>query len=121
MNIVSLLVAGMLGLMAAVFAVWLFIAIIFNLRVGIRYRKSLVEEFERLRLSRMLEALGVDVNHYLHEEAIIDIHNHMKRCGACENIAECDDRLDSGDLAADDIAFCNNEKSLQTLVRRTQS
>lgn len=118
MNIVSLLVAGLLGLLAVVFAVLLFVAIIFNLKIGIRYRKSLAQEFERLRLSRMLEALGLNVTTYLYEEPITEIHAQMKRCATCENTGTCDEKLGAGEVSAEDIEFCNNEKSLQSMLKR---
>lgn len=119
MNIISLLVAGLLGLLAVVFAVLLFVAIIFNLRIGIRYRKSLAREFERLRLSRMLDALGLDVTAYLYEERITDIHNQMKRCATCGNTEQCDDQLANGQVDGDTIGYCNNEKSLQSMLKRS--
>ncbi len=118
MNIVSLMVAGVLGLAALVFALLLFTAIIFNLKIGIKYRKSLAQEFERLRLSRMLAALGIDVTAYLYEEPITDIHAQMKRCSTCENTVQCDERLTTGDVDADTIEFCNNEESLQSMLKR---
>jgi len=118
MNVVSLVVAGVLGLAVVVFALLLFVAIIFNLKVGIRYRKSLAQEFARLRLSRMLAALGIDVTAYLYEEPITDIHAQMKRCSNCDNTSQCDDRLTSGTVSADNIGFCNNEDSLQSMLKR---
>ena len=115
---IGLLVAGLLGILITVFVVFLFTAIIFNMKTGERYRSMLANKLVNLRLNKMLGALGVDVNTYLHNESIVDIQNQMARCTECENTDQCDDRLSNNEIAAADIDFCNNEKELQEIVRK---
>jgi hypothetical protein len=113
----SLLTATLLSLLLAAFAILLMIAIVFNFRAGMKYRKSLAEQVNNLRLAKMLGALGIDIEEYLSTERVVDIQTQVTRCGACENVEECDDSLARGSLDARDIAFCNNEEALQKIAR----
>jgi len=117
MNIFSLIVAGLLAAFTLAFAVMLVSAIVFNLNAGYKYRSSLATRLDRLRLGRMLSAVGIDVNSYLHSQSIVDIQEHMDRCSGCENTTTCDEQLADGHIKVADIDFCNNEKSLQDIVR----
>jgi hypothetical protein len=117
MNLFSLIVAGLLTTLTLAFTVMLVSAIVFNMKAGKKYRRSLARRFDRLRLSKMLSALGIDVNSYLHTQGIVDIQQHMDLCSACENTNTCDEQLAAGDIKASDIEFCNNEKSLQDIAR----
>lgn len=118
MNLFSLGIAALFGLLVLGFAVLLFSAIVFNLKVGQRYRQRLAREIERLRLSRMLNALGIDVGAYLHHERILDIRRQMHRCEDCAQTTACDDTLSKGRVEAGEIDFCNNEQALQEIVRK---
>lgn len=114
---VSVLSAVLMTLLLATFAILLVSAIVFNFKAGIRYRHALAAQLNNFRLAKMLTALGIDIDEYLSMEREVDIHRHMERCGACENVGECDDRLNRGTIGADEIGFCNNEKSLQEIAR----
>jgi hypothetical protein len=104
-------------LILAVFFVLLPVTIVFNFKAGIKYREKLAGQVERLRLGKMLAALGVDIDAYVSKERTVDIWEQMNRCKACDNTEECDDRLAEGVIDADNISFCDNEKSLQELTR----
>lgn len=121
MNILSLIVSGLLGLLLLLFSVLLMAAIIFNLNLGKRYRRHLAQELARLRLSKMLSALGIDTNAYLHSERVVDVQKQMKRCSECARTAECDDRLSAGEIDPDGIEFCNNEKSLLEILDKEKT
>lgn len=116
MNILTAFVAGLLVILTLTFAGLLVSAIVFNVKAGKKYRRSLAEKIDQLRLSRMLTALGVDMNTYLHTERVVDIQQQMDRCSACENTGKCDDQLSGGSISADEIGFCNNEESLQKMT-----
>jgi hypothetical protein len=107
-----------MALMVIAFVMFLFVAIIFNLKSGEKYRQSLVNKLDQLRLAKMLGALGIDVNAYLHQERIVDIQKQMKHCADCENTNQCDEKLSTNKIAADDIEFCNNEKALQDIIKK---
>ena len=114
---ISVLSATLLTILLATFATLLMIAIVFNFKAGLRYRRALAEQLDNFRLARMLGALGIDIDEYLSTERVVDIHAQMTRCGACENMGECDEKLTAGNISSDDIGFCNNEQSLQKLAR----
>jgi hypothetical protein len=87
-----------------------------NVIVGMEFRKSLARKVNALRLNKMLAALGIDTNNYLHSERVIDIEEHIDKCAACENTEICDDQLAKGAIQANNIDYCNNEESLQQIV-----
>ena len=87
-----------------------------NLIIGMEFRKNLARKLHALRLNKMLTALGIDINSYLHNERVIDIEEQIDRCSSCQNTDTCDDQLDSGTIQASNIDYCNNEKSLQQMV-----
>jgi hypothetical protein len=118
MNLISIVIGGLLAVLTLAFTVLLASAIVFNLNAGKKYRKSLANSVDQLRLSKMLTALGIDVDTYLHTERIVDIQQHMDLCSACENLEKCDDQLAKGTIDANDISFCNNEQSLQEIARK---
>lgn len=118
MDIITIVIGGLLAVVSLVFTVLLVSAIVFNVNAGRKYRQSLANSVNQLRLSKMLTALGIDVDSYLHTERVVDIQQHMDRCSACENVNECDDQLSQGVVAAADISFCNNEQSLQEIARK---
>jgi len=117
MNLFSLIVAGLLTVLTLAFGAMLVSAIVFNVSAGKKYRQSLATRIDQLRLSKMLSALGIDVNRYLHTQSTVDIRKHMDRCSACDKTDTCDEQLAAGNIKATDIDFCNNEKSLQDITR----
>jgi hypothetical protein len=120
-NIISLVAMLMLGLLLVIFIVWLMVAIIFNTRAGMKYRQGLANQLGRLRLGKMLTALGIETDSYLSTERAVDIREHMDRCNACANTVECDTRLAKGPVDAGNIDYCNNEASLQKIAERLKN
>ena len=117
-NLISAATMTILGLLLLVFIVWLLVAIVFNTRAGMKYRQGLADQLERLRLGKMLAALGIDADGYLSSERAVDIREQMERCNACANTDECDTRLAAGPVDAGSIDYCNNEASLQKIAER---
>ncbi|HHO67979.1 MAG TPA: hypothetical protein ENK12_03010 [Gammaproteobacteria bacterium] len=118
MNLFSLFSLVLLGLALLAFAGLLTAAIVFNMKAGRRYRQRLAAELQRLRLSRMLGALGIDIDSYLHNERVVDIHHQMHRCETCRNTDTCDEHLQEGAIGSEEIPFCNNEAALQDMVKK---
>jgi hypothetical protein len=116
MNTLNLVALGVLALVLAAFLVLLPVAIIFNMKTGMKYRQELAHKLDRLRLGKMLAALGMDLNEYLATNPTVDIKHQMERCTACTNTEECDDQLAINAIDADSIGFCNNEESLRHIV-----
>lgn len=120
-NVMTLVGTGTWILLSIGLVVGLALAIVFNLRIGIRYRSALAQKLVDLRLERMLVALGISPQEYLHHERVVDIHEQMRRCGECGNTALCDDNLQSGSVTLDSIGYCRNEQSLQKLGTRQET
>ena len=121
MDLISLIIAGLLVLLTGAFVVLMVLAIMFNLKAGQRYRANLAKRLDQLRLGKMLSALGIDTETYLHSERIVDIHQQMNRCSSCANTDQCDDQLADGAVRRDEIDFCNNERSLQEMLKTNRS
>jgi len=115
-NLVSIIPMLLLGLMLVIFTVLLPTAIVFNTRAGMKYRQRFAEQLQQLRLGKMLTALGIDTDHYLSSERVVDIREQMERCNNCGNTGECDTRLAEGAVAADSIDYCNNEATLRKIT-----
>ena len=115
-EVVTLISIAVLAILLALFVLLLPIAIVFNFRAGLKYREALAGKIEKLRLGRMLVALGIDIDEYVSTERGVDIYQHMNRCKACTNTEECDDRLGSDNIDSGNIKFCNNEESLQEII-----
>ena len=118
LNLVSVASMLLLGLLLATFMILLPVAIIYNTRAGMKYRKRLAEQLARLRLGKMLTALGIDTDSYLSSERVVEIQKQMERCNTCTNTGECDTRLAEGAVDADSIDYCNNEASLHKITGR---
>ena len=121
MDLISIIIASLLGILVTLVIVLLFIAIIFNMKRGRKFRQALAKKVARLRLNKMLIALGVDTNAYIHDENVADIYKHMERCEDCSKTEECDDALAKDQINPDEIDFCNNEQSLQKIAANQSS
>ncbi|MBE9568384.1 MAG: hypothetical protein IMF14_06780 [Proteobacteria bacterium] len=115
MDIVTLIISGTLGLFLLYFVFRLSYVIAANLVNGRKFHHALEYEFDKLRLSRMLGALGINKTAYIYQTNVNDIKQQMENCTACENTDICDEKLSGDDLSTDDIAFCNNEKDLKAM------
>ncbi len=116
MEILGYVAYAVLGIALLAFIVLLPIAIVFNMRAGLKYREALAARVDQLRLGRMLAALGVNVDAYVHHGRITDIDAQMRRCAACGHTDACDEKLATGDVSVDEIGYCENEHSLKELV-----
>ncbi|MGD2118968.1 MAG: DUF6455 family protein [Chromatiales bacterium] len=119
MDVIDLLILFPLIVLSAILLFSLPIAIVFNLKAAEKYREDFAARLDELRLSKMLAALGIDTAEYLHNERLVDIHQHMKNCEQCDNTDACDAKLaDNASTTADCIGYCNNESHLQQIVEK---
>ncbi len=116
MEILSYIAYAVLSITLLAFVVLLPLAIIFNMKAGLKYREAIAARVDQLRLGRMLAALGVNVGAYVHHGRIAEIDAQIRRCAGCGNTDTCDEKLASGDVGVDNIGYCENEQSLQDLV-----
>jgi hypothetical protein len=104
---VGLLAGGMLVLLG----VLLVYAIAANLAGGMRYRRTLESRIRQVRLHRMIERLGVGLEHYLHQQTVAEIERHIRLCSECPVTVTCDARLaEVGPVAA--LEFCPTAAAL---------
>lgn len=118
MGVFSVIVIILLVILILAFTISLFLTIIFNVRVGITYREPLAKKLHSLRLSKMLTALGINVNEYLHTVNVATINQQIDRCTDCASTKECDDNLSNNSIAINEIDYCNNESSLKDMLTK---
>ncbi len=116
MDIFTAVIGGVLALFVLYVILRMSYVIVRNVIVGMEFRKNLARKVDALRLNKMLTALGIDINTYLHSERVIDIEEHIDRCSACHNTETCDDQFARGTIQAGNIDYCNNEASLQQII-----
>ncbi len=118
MNIFSTAIAGFFAVLAVAFLLFLVVAIVRNLRTGLRYRQGIARQLSFLRLDRMLGIHGIDQASYLHSQPIRDIRDQMKRCSDCASTRECDRLLDEG--VGDQADFCDNDEKLRQVKKQVE-
>ena len=116
MDIFTVIIGSLLALLVLYVIMRMSYVIMRNVIIGMEFRKNLARKVNALRLNKMLAALGIDINSYLHSERVIDIEEHIDKCSACQNTETCDEQLASGTIQASSIDYCNNEESLQQIV-----
>ena len=116
MDIFTVIIGSVLALFMLYVIVRMTYVIMRNVIVGMEFRKNLARKVDALRLNKMLAALGIDINSYLHTERVIDIEQHIDKCSACQNTETCDDQLTKGTIQTSNIDYCNTEKALQQIV-----
>lgn len=115
MDIFTLIIGSALLLMVGIFVLRLFYIIIINLIKGRQFHLALEKEFNRLRLSKMLTALGINKVRYIHTTASTKIKQQMDACEQCTNTVECDTKLSQDEIEINHIHFCNNEAELKEI------
>ena len=116
MDIVTVIIGGLLVLFMLYVILRMSYVMMNNVITGMEFRKSLARKVNALRLNRMLGALGIDINNYLHSERVIDIEEQIAKCSTCQNTDTCDDQLAKGSIQPGNIDYCNNEQALQQIV-----
>ena len=112
--------AGALALLLAGFMLRLFYTIATNLINGRKFHLALEQQFNKLRISNMLTALGINKTSYLYQTSVKDIQQQMNHCSDCTNTDKCDEKLSTVELDISEIEFCNNEAELK-LLKQQQS
>ena len=116
MDIFTVIIGSILALFVLYVIMRMSYVIMRNVIVGMEFRNKLARKVDALRLNKMLAALGIDINSYLHSERVIDIEEQIDKCAACNNTETCDDQLAKGTIQASNIDYCYNEKSLQQII-----
>jgi len=118
MEYTSIAAVVIYALLFAFMAIVIPVAIVFNIKAGAKYREKLALQLKQLRIGNMLNALGIDITRYLHQERIHEINTQMSRCSECKNTDQCDEELSSGNIDPENIRYCNNEQDLQRIAAK---
>lgn len=118
MDTMTMIVGGALVAMISWFLLRLTYTIAINLINGRKFHHALEQEFARLRLSKMLTALGISKTDYIYQSSVKDILQQMKSCSDCDNTQVCDEKLAVPEVEITDIEFCNNEAELKGLKQQ---
>lgn len=118
MDTITIIVGGALLLLIAGFIIRLCYTIASNLINGRKFHHALEQQFNQLRLSNMLSALGINKTAYIYQVNANEIKKQMNSCSECNNTAECDEKLSTADIDINNIDFCNNEADLKKLKQQ---
>lgn len=109
--------AGMLMALAVVGVIAaLMLAILRNIRQGERWRESMLERMEGLRMGRALRQRGIDPRRHVHAESVLDLETQLRRCAHCERGEDCERALAEGRFAG--FGGCPNEADLARSAAR---
>lgn len=75
------------------------------------YRRELTDRAKALRIRKMLNRLGVNLNGYVKRTPAIDVEKHLAQCRGCPDTVACDDYLEGG-KDMDPNSFCPNFREL---------
>jgi hypothetical protein len=118
MNIINFVALAVLGLLTLATFSLLSWAIYRNMSNGLRYRDSLVERLSKLRMSGLMEKMGVDSDRYLHALPVTQLEQHMKKCVSCPKQSHCDERLAACGDNIVVVDFCPNGPELKVEAER---
>ncbi len=116
MGTLTFIVIAILALALGYFIILLLIRIRNNVITGQSYRQALQAEIATLRMDRMMAALGINRQRYLHQQRTLDIHQHMQSCRECKNTDTCDHQLATKMVDKNTIDYCNNAESLRNVI-----
>jgi len=118
MDTMTMVVGGALVAMVSWFMLRLTYTIGINLVNGRKFHHALDQEFSKLRLNKMLSALGISKTDYIYQSSVKDIQRQMKSCSDCNNTDECDEKLTTPDIDVTETEFCNNEEELKDIKQK---
>lgn len=118
MDMITIILGGGLTLFLLFIISGILYIIIRNLINGRKFHYLLEQEFSKLRLSKMLTALGLSKKDYIYQTRVPDIQRQMNNCSDCTNTVECDEELSAQDIDISNIEFCDNEAELKGIKQR---
>ena len=113
MAIISYILLAILGMAFTVLSLYFLLLIAKNVKQGQVVRQKLAKRVESLRMTKMLNSLGLDFNQYLHTVPLNKISESMGKCESCETTEKCDEKLKQKSLEIQNIDFCPNQQCLE--------
>jgi hypothetical protein len=111
MEIISFILLGVLGLAIVTISVFFVLIISKNMKNGRKFRRDLAQRLNQLRMTKLLTALGLDFDIYLHQVPVHKITQSMSKCESCVTTSACDEKLSQPAIQQTDIEFCPNQES----------
>jgi len=118
MTLYSLLAILILAMVLTALTVGVPFALFRNMARGAEFREELDRQVRRLRLSKMLDYLGIDRARYLHGQPTVQIREHLRRCEGCETTDICDQIIETPGREGTDVGFCPNADSLTKMPQQ---
>jgi hypothetical protein len=112
MEIFSFILLGVLALAMTLISIFFVVLFSKNMRQGREFRKNLANALQQLRMHKVLAALGLDSNVYLHKVSVQVIQQQMSKCKNCNTTDTCDEKLSRKTVQQADIAFCPIHENL---------
>lgn len=113
MNPASLMILAIILLLMLIFTLYKLFSNITFLRA--RHRDQ-IRRVKNLRLSRMLEHLGIPFKHYLHRTSELDKERHIWACQSCPHPEECKQLLNGEQVDMGIEEICPNNHRLKNLL-----
>jgi hypothetical protein len=111
MEIISYILLAVLALAMTMISVFFVVLFRSNMRQGREFRRNLSQSLQQLRMSKVLSALGLDTNLYLHKLSVHNIKQHMSKCENCATTSACDEKLSQPSIQHAELEFCPIQKS----------
>jgi hypothetical protein len=112
MEIISYILLAILASAMTMLNVFFVLLFRKNMRQGREFRKNLAQSLQQLRMSKVLSALGLDSNAYLHKSSVHNIKQHMSKCENCSTTGACDEKLSQPTIQHVELEFCPIQEDL---------
>jgi hypothetical protein len=106
MEIISYILLAILALAMTMISVFFVVLFRKNMQQGREFRRNLAQGLQPLRMSKVLSALGLDINLYLHKLSVHNIKQHMSKCENCSTTGACDEKLSQPTIQHAELEFC---------------
>ena len=116
MTVLSAIFVAVFAIIIVALAVLFTLLIRKNITQGRVVRKQLAKRVVPLRMNKMLAALGIDFDKYLHQVPLHRINESMDKCETCDTVEQCDQSLQKPEISTDNIDFCPNQECLTRYI-----
>jgi hypothetical protein len=99
-------------LSAVLLTVLLPIVIARNVGRGQAYRQHVARNVAEIPLGKLLVAHGLEINDYLYQRNLVDVHAQIGQCSGCDDAGDCDRALSQSVNFAPILAYCPNSTAL---------
>lgn len=106
MQIISFILLAVLALSMVMVSIFFVYVISKNMQQGRIFRRKLALSLQQLRMCKIIHALGLDFDVYLHTSTVQNINHNMSQCKNCSSTQACDEKLSQQSIELKEIEFC---------------